>query len=528
MHINSIKNRIFRSYKKKTVIISTIMIVITILMVFLTGNKKATFETGRVIVGNIIEKVSVTGKVTAFQKADLGFEKGGTILKINFKVGDQMNVGDTIAILENSDSYASLNGAKANLLAEQARFSELLKGLRPEELSIEDSKLKSAQIIYDDSKTAVITSLYDSYIKTENSILNYVGVFFTNSQSVNPNIILPTYSYNKENEIENLRVIVTEKLNAWKNDLDLLTLSTSTDIVVYVEKVHVYLESIKDFMSKLSYILLNIDTGNSGLSQATINSYNVTFNSAMSIFNTAISSIATAESNYRSALSSLNLAINQFNFKKSGSSEEVLQIQQAKVSQAQANVDLYYSELKKKSVVAPFKGILIKVSPEIGEFVQAGQTSFSMISDKAFKIEVNVPEADIAKVAIANKSNVTLDSYGQYIPFPATVKYIDPAETIIEGVSTYKVTLEFDSPDMRIRSGMTANIDILTHEVIGALAVPSRAVIDNFGKKTIRIVNSNSKTFETVPVEIGLKGSEGTTEIISGVKEGQEVVTYLK
>ena len=39
---------------------------------------------------------------------------------------------------------------------------------------------------------------------------------------------------------------------------------------------------------------------------------------------------------------------------------------------------------------------------------------------------------------------------------------IDPAATIIDGVPTYKVTLKFVDQDERIRSGMTANLDILT------------------------------------------------------------------
>ena len=52
-----------------------------------------------------------------------------------------------------------------------------------------------------------------------------------------------------------------------------------------------------------------------------------------------------------------------------------------------------------------------------------------------------MPEADIAKVAIGDLASSTLDAYGSYVDFPAQVTMIDPAETVIEGVPTYKVTL---------------------------------------------------------------------------------------
>ena len=105
---------------------------------------------------------------------------------------------------------------------------------------------------------------------------------------------------------------------------------------------------------------------------------------------------------------------------------------------------------------------------------------------------------------------------------------IDPAETILENVPTYKVTLQFDQKDDRVRSGMTANIDILTNERNNVLIIPFRAVIDSDGKKSVRVLESNGKKYTTVSINLGLKGSDGNIEVVNGLKVGQKVVTFIK
>jgi multidrug efflux pump subunit AcrA (membrane-fusion protein) len=150
------------------------------------------------------------------------------------------------------------------------------------------------------------------------------------------------------------------------------------------------------------------------------------------------------------------------------------------------------------------------------------------VQNSNFKIEAFVPEADIAKVAIDDVASTTLDAYGSNVDFPSRVVMIDPAETVVEGVPTYKVTLEFINPDIRIRSGMTANLTIHTHEALGVLYIPFRSVIDNNGSHFVRVVNAGGKSYATTTVEVGLKGSDGNIQIISGIKEGDSVVTYIK
>jgi multidrug efflux pump subunit AcrA (membrane-fusion protein) len=131
-------------------------------------------------------------------------------------------------------------------------------------------------------------------------------------------------------------------------------------------------------------------------------------------------------------------------------------------------------------------------------------------------------------VAVGDVASSTLDAYGAYTDFPAKVISIDPAETVLQGVPTYKVTLVFVNPDSRIRSGMTDNLEILTHSAQNVLEIPYRAVTQTATGTIVRLVSADAKSYSSVPVTVGLKGSDGNIQIVSGLNPGDKVVTYVK
>ncbi len=498
-----------------------VLIVIFFIVFYLSKNSNNSFEVIKSSLGSITEKINVTGKVAAIRKAELGFEKGGVVYKINYKVGDIVKIGNNVISLDSSDTAAQYKGAQANLSAEKAALSQLLAGLRPEELSVEGSKLRSAQVNYDDSKIAVINAIHDSYAKVENSIFNYVDSFFENPQSVSPRINIRTENYTQESSVNLNRLLVGESLRSWKSDIDNMT--NLSDPMDYLDKVHSHFSKVKILLSQLSTIVSDMSPGNSGATQSKIDSYNISVNSALSTFNAAVTLLSNTEAAYRNSIASLSLTKNQFDLRNAGSSEQAIQIQQAKVDQASANVLLYQTELTKKNITSPIDGVITKIQPELGEFISSGQLAAIIMSD-VFKIEVNIPESDIAKVSIGNSASITLDAYDSSVIFNAHVTAIDPAETIVEGVPTYKVTLSFDQRDERVRSGMTANIDIITNTKDGVVIVPYRAIINNNGQKNVRVKDVSGNGFKEIKVKTGILGNDGNIEIVEGLSADVEII----
>ena len=506
-------SRFLKLFRNKWVISVVIVTAIIFAYFYFRSGSSVKIESTVVTIGNVIEKVSVTGKVSPLGKAELSFEKSGVVTRIAVKVGDRVKKGDLIASLNSADDAAALASA-------QAQLAEVSRGLRPEELATDQATMDTASTTLGNAKKDAVNATRDGYVKAQSSLVNYADTFFTNPQSANPTINIRVQSTNFQTAINNNRVLVSDILAKWKNDTD-NTITDTNDVNGLINRSEGYLNTIKSFLNNLSSIVNDLNPGNSGLTQATIDTYTTAMNTALATLTQAITSVTSADTALKSASSSFIQVLNEFSLQKAGSSPENIAAQSAKVDQARA-------QLAKDSIISPIGGIVTRADPNLGEFVSAGQSSFAVQSDGAFKIEAYVPEADIAKVALKNNADVTLDAYGSNTIFPAIVTFVDPAETILEGVPTYKVTLQFVETDERIRSGMTANTDILTHEVDSVLTVPTRAVIDDAGKKSVRLLDANGKTFKEVPVVTGLKGSDGTIEIKSGIEAGDKVVTYVK
>jgi len=486
-----------RHLKNKWVIAGLVAVILIILIIWArSGSTAVSVETASAAIGNVIETVSVTGTISPVGKSDLSFKKGGVIASIYVKVGDSVSVGQPIASLDGASDLAALHAAQATL-------ADTARGLTPEELAVAKTSL-------DNAEKDALNAAHEAYVKTQSALFNYTDMFFNNAQSPNPIIAVRTDGVPIQISIDQERLNVSGTLSAWSQDLSSSGPVKPGDLI---SRVRGYLDTVKSFMSDLSGIVSALNQSNSGLTQAAINTSLSTMNAGLSAVSATVDSVTQAQT-------ALSTAQSNYDLKLAGNSAETIAAQSARTAQAQA-------EYSQDTLVSPIDGIVTKADPNVGEYIAPGQSGFA-VQNSDFKIEARVPEADIAKIAVGNLASTTLDAYGSDIDFPARVITVDPAETVLEGVPTYKVTLVFIQPDPRIRSGMTANLDILTHERSGVLVVPYRAIVDNNGAKSVRRLNSDGKTWTSVPVSVGLKGSTGSVEIVSGLSEGDKVVTYVK
>jgi macrolide-specific efflux system membrane fusion protein len=119
---------------------------------------------------------------------------------------------------------------------------------------------------------------------------------------------------------------------------------------------------------------------------------------------------------------------------------------------------------------------------------------------------------------------VTLDAYGDGINFPATIISINSAPSIINGVSAYGAKLKFKNYDDRVKTGMTANITVISTTHQNVLEVPKSAVVQNNNNYFV-VVDKGNSIKETRQVTIGIHDDQNI-EIISGLKLGEKVFSY--
>lgn len=471
---------------------------------------------------DVREEVSVTGRVRAADDVDLAFEKSGRVVSVPVKVGQFVSRGSSLASLESSEPLAALREAEARVRSEEARLAELVRGARTEDVAVSLAKVEQSKGSLESSKQALADAIQDSYTTSDDAIRNKVDQFFSNPRTSAPQISgfvvgdveLKTRIQQSRQEIESL-------LNTWINSLPVSGGASSLDGSLAVAQAN--LVKISQFLSDVS-LAVNGATASASLSQATIDGWKSAVSSARTSVSASVSELSSAKEDIRTKQSGLAVAEREYSLKIAGTASEQIDAQKAVLDQAKASVLSAQAQLAKNTIRAPFDGVVTNIEVDPGEIVSANNPAVTLISRARFEIEANIPEADIAHVAKGAHASITLDAYGADVVFDAVVASVDPAETLIDGVATYRSVLQFSKQDTRIRSGMTANIDIRGDERLQVVAIPQRAVISRDGSRFVRKIEGDKVV--DVQVETGLRGSDGFIEIKSGISSGDKVVVY--
>lgn len=511
--------------KKPTNIITLIIVVAGIFYFYFSRDKVLDYEFVVVGKGDISQEVSVTGRVKPAESVDLAFEKIGRVSRIYVKVGDKASAGQLLAQLDSSELAAQLNEAEADIKIQKAKLDEFKQGTRSEEIKVKESELKKARQDLDNYYTGAIDVLNDAYVKADDAVRTKTDEIFINDE-INPQLTFSVTESQIEIDVKNLRALSAAELNKWKNELQSMNLtSLPSTIEQMLKNGENHLFVVRDFLAKV----LNAVDKSAGISASTISSYKTNINTGRTNVNTAFTNISAQEQNIAAQKITVNKIQNELDFKLAGTVSEQIVAQKAQVEKAEAAAENIRAQIFKTIIRSPLNGVVTKQDAKIGEIISANTPVISVISGADFEIETNVPEADIAKIKISDKAKTTLDAYDDGVVFEVKVVEIDPAETIIEGVATYKVVLHFINADNRIKSGMTANIDILTAKKENVIVIPQRAVLTQDGHKIVRISKDDKgNDWIEKEVETGLRGSDGNIEIIKGISEGDKVIVFLK
>lgn len=267
----------------------------------------------------------------------------------------------------------------------------------------------------------------------------------------------------------------------------------------------------------------------------------------ISELNTAKANLASTESNlsYQSA----NMKRYQTLYKKGLVSADeyenaLLAYRQAKeqVASSRENVQKAQTNLGYATITSPIDGTVISKSVEEGQTVAASFNTpelFTIAKDlENMQVIANVDEADIGGVAVGNRVNFTVDAYPDDT-FEGVVKQVRLEATTNNNVVTYEVVISAPNADLKLKPGLTANVTIFTKEQANILSVANKAlrftptketvgkdmkIVDCKGKNKVWTLNGNTLTAHSV--NIG-QSDAMHTQIISGIKAGQSVVTEI-
>ena len=265
-----------------------------------------------------------------------------------------------------------------------------------------------------------------------------------------------------------------------------------------------------------------------------------------------ISELNTAKANLSSAQSSLNYQLSNYNRYKElynkglVSADEYesarLQYLQAKeqVNTSKESVQKAQTNLGYATITSPIDGVILSKSVEEGQTVAASFNTpelFVIAQDLTdMRVIADIDEADIGGVKEGQRVSFTVDAFPDD-QFEGRVTQVRQQATTESNVVTYEVVISAPNNDLKLKPGLTANVTIFTLEKNDVLAVPSKALRFHPNEallqkgETIEDCEGDHKlwtkegtVFKAHKVEVGT--SNGImTEIVSGIKEGMEVLT---
>ncbi|MDI6849833.1 MAG: efflux RND transporter periplasmic adaptor subunit [Candidatus Saccharicenans sp.] len=232
-------------------------------------------------------------------------------------------------------------------------------------------------------------------------------------------------------------------------------------------------------------------------------------------------------------------------------SSATLQSLRYQIKQAEANLKSTLDDLKKTTYTSPIDGMVTSLRVEEGEVAIVGTmnnpgTVLLTIADLSImEVEVEVDETDVVNVKVGQTSRVKVDAFPDQI-FKGQVTEIgssalDRTTLGSQESRNFKVVITLEDSGHQLKPGLSASADIIVAEKKDILAVPIAALVIREPKKddekdqTARPTSEKAREEEGVfriensrarfqPVKKGIMGGM-MVEIVSGLEEGQEIVT---
>jgi RND family efflux transporter MFP subunit len=172
-------------------------------------------------------------------------------------------------------------------------------------------------------------------------------------------------------------------------------------------------------------------------------------------------------------------------------------------------------------IAAPQDGFVMEKMVVEGQMVEPGMKIYRLADLGLVWVQAQIYEQDLAFIHLGQEATVLLS----YLPdreFRGRVTYIYP--NIDEKTRTARVRMEFHNPGYFLKPGMFATVQVASELEPSALLVPDMAILRSGEKNTVFVALEEGK-FQPRTVGLGLQAENDMYQVLSGLKEGERIVT---
>jgi membrane fusion protein, multidrug efflux system len=194
----------------------------------------------------------------------------------------------------------------------------------------------------------------------------------------------------------------------------------------------------------------------------------------------------------------------------------------------EANVAEIRATIARKTIRAPFSGILGIRKVNLGQYLAAGAPMVVLQSLNPIYVDFGVPQQTAAQVKVGSKLRVASEDLAGH-GFAGRVTALD--SVIDETTRNVQVQATLANPEGKLRPGMFVQVDVGVGAGRAAITLPASAIsYAPYGDSVFVITDlkdPKGKTYRGVRQQfVKLEGSRGDqVAVISGVNPGDEVVT---
>lgn len=497
--------RFFRHHRLSVSVALFLVVALLTALVIQHRNQPDPAITATVEYGPVRQLVSVSGIAEATQHANLAFPVVGITKAIPAKVGDYVEAGEILAILDTSTLETDRTEALAGLSSAVADRGELITGptaqdrvVTDETVNIQKDTLATTKLIeankVNNAKRALLSSGLTAYTNDD-------------KETAPAPEISGTYSCEKEG-VYTLSVYRSDSPSGYSYRLSGLetgsyTVSTEQPIPLGTCGLRIKFDSDSQYGNSIWYI--EIPNTQSATYTINKNAYELAQVQAST-------SIALAEQEVTLAEAT---AANTNDIPRT---EELIRAD-AKVTQAQARVHRVESQIAERVMRAPFSGTITDIAIKTGETATT-EPVITLVAGGEFEITARIPEIDIGKLSVGQKAEMVFDAKNTET-VTGTVSFLSLEATDIDGVAYFDAHIVLDSQPDWIRSGLNADIDIILAEKANELRIPKRFLTQS--GDTPLVLKRTGEQVASTSIEVLLEGNDGYVAI-SGLTSGDTVV----
>lgn len=462
--------------------------------------------TTTVVIGDVLSTVDVSGYATVDSIIPLSFPKGGTVSSILVEKGEEVATGTVLAVIGSTDAEAGYAAAAAEVDRAIALRNEIQNGQTEEQSAVTTATVASAE-------TTLTNTIKSEAAKVETARVTLLSSLLTAvSQNGNTEAPAPTISgsYTCTGEgIYTIKPYRSSSLSGYSYQYEGIETGSETLYTNQSGSLGTcglrlqFTEDASYFNTQWTITIPNTDSSTYAINKATYEQ-----------------ALINEEQNIAAAKRALDLALSRAGVDTAGARGETLAAANASVAAAQAKLAQVASTLTDTAIRAPQAGVITSVDVTVGETVSATPV-ITLFSPTRVTFTTRIPEIDIRKIEIGQRATLSFDANKEDTRH-GVVTFISPIPITIDGVAYFEALITLDGLPDWLRTGMHADVSIVTQTLPQVTKLPIRFVRTTDGRAEVLIYNK-AKDHQVLPVTVIGRGTDGMVAI-EGIKADTVVI----